>query len=63
MTSSKTKLLLGSKAEYTGFGLRGCSHGMYSGGFNFYVFGIAGLIALTHYKAWGGFCHDNPNLK
>lgn len=50
------KIVLGNKAKYSGFGLKGCSHGMYSsGGFNFYVFGIGGLIAYEVMERWGDF--------
>lgn len=62
MTSSKTRLLLGTKAE-TGFGKIGCSHSMYGGGFDYYVYGLWPFISVTYYFAWGDFCHDNPNLK
>ena len=38
-------ILFGGKAKYTYWGLKGCSHGMYSrGGYNFYVYGIKGLF-------------------
>lgn len=63
MTASKTKLLFGSNAHLGGWGRRGSASGMYSGGFNYYVYGIKGLFALTIYFAWGYFCHNNPNLK
>lgn len=62
MTQSKTKLLLGTKAK-TGFGIQGRAKGMYSGGFYYYVWGLWPFISITHYYAWGGFCHNNPNLK
>ncbi len=62
MTKSKTKLQFGLKAK-TGFGSHGCASGMYSGGFNYYVYGIWPFISLSYYKAWGSFCYDNPNLK
>ena len=52
--SRKYTLLLGSKAKYTCFGLKGCSHGMYSyGGFNYWVYGIKGLISFEIYEGWG----------
>lgn len=63
MVATKTKFLLGSKMKGSGFGRIGCSRGMYSGGFNYYVFGIRGVIGITRYVAWGDFCRDNPNLK
>lgn len=63
MTASKTKLVFGSNSKYTYFGLRGHAKGMYSGGFDWYVYGIKGVIGLTIYKAWGDYCHNNPNLK
>lgn len=62
MTASKTKLLLGFKAE-TGFGVRGRAKGMHSGGFEYRVYGMWPFISITHYLAWGDFCYDNPNLK
>jgi hypothetical protein len=62
MTDSKTKIQLGFKAK-TGFGRKGQAKGMYSGGFNYYVYGLWPFISITHYSAWGGFCHNNPNLK
>lgn len=52
------KLLFGSAAKHTHFGLRGCSHGMYSpGGFSYYVYGIAGLFAFEINKRWGDMCN------
>lgn len=50
----KYSLLFGSKAKYSGFGLKGCSHGMYSpGGYNFWVYGVKGMIAFEIYEGWG----------
>ena len=47
-------IVFGRKAKYNGFGLRGCSHGMYSsGGYNFYVYGIKGIFNFIIYKRWG----------
>lgn len=52
--SRKYSLLFGSKAKYTYWGLRGCSHGMYSSeGYNYWVYGIKGLIAFEIYEGWG----------
>lgn len=62
MTASKTRLLLGNKAK-TGFGRHGHAKGMYIGGFDYYVYGLWPFISVTHYFAWGDFCHNNPNLK
>lgn len=59
----KTKLLFGSNSKKTYFGKCGGSKGMYTGGFDYHVYGIKGIIALTIYKAWGSFIFDNPNLK
>lgn len=63
MKAVKTKILFGAEMKYSGFGLRGHSKGMYSGGFGYYVFGIKGVIGIIKYIAWGDFCRDNPNLK
>jgi hypothetical protein len=60
---TKTKLLFGNKSKYTYFGKKGCAKGMYSGGFNWYVYGIKGLIAITRYEAWGDMIRNNPNLE
>ena len=50
------RLFFGSKARFTNWGLKGCSHGMYSiGGYDYYVYGIAGLMALEIYSGWGGY--------
>lgn len=49
-------ILLGKKAKYTNWGLKGCSHGMYSsGGFDFYVYGIKGLFNIIIDKRWGDY--------
>ncbi len=39
----------------TSFGLRGCSHGMYSGGFNHYAYGLYPFISFHYLKTWGDF--------
>ena len=50
------KLKFGLNAKYSGFGKVGCSHGMYSrGGYDFWVYGIKGIIALEINHAWGDF--------
>lgn len=59
MTQSKIKVLFGSQMKYTGFGRKGCSHSMYGGGFNFYVYGIKGLFGITKYVSWGKCWNDN----
>ena len=47
-------ILFGKKAKYTYWGRRGCSHGMYSrGGYDFYVYGIKGLVNIVIDKRWG----------
>ena len=61
MSASKTKILFGKYAE-TGFGKKGSGKGMYSGGFNYYVYGLWPFISITHYTAWGNFTRNNPNL-
>ena len=48
--------------KLSGFGKRGSGSGMYSGGFNYYVYGIKGIFGVTYYKAWGGMIRGNPNL-
>lgn len=60
--ASKTKIVFGKNSKFTYFGKRGSSRGMYSGGFNYWVYGIKGLIALTRYVAWGDMARNNPNL-
>jgi hypothetical protein len=49
------KLAFGKKAKRTGWGLWNCSHGMYTGGYDYYVYGIEGIFNLTIYKRWGDF--------
>jgi len=51
----KFKFKIGKNAKYSGFGRRGMSRGMYSGGYTFWVYGIAGLIALEALECWGDF--------
>ena len=59
IAKTKRRLLFGSAAKYTRFGLKGCSRGMYStGGFDYYVYGIAGIIAFEIDKRWGDFIID-----
>lgn len=49
-------VLFGKKAKYTNWGLKGCSHGMYSsGGYDFYVYGIKGLFNIIIDKRWGDY--------
>jgi len=59
MRKSKIKIYFGKKAKYNCWGLRGCSHGLRSGGFNFYVYGIKGIFNFTEYEAWGDFIENN----
>lgn len=48
------RIKTGSKAKFTKWGLLGCSHGMYSDfGYNFWVYGIKGLISLEITEYWG----------
>lgn len=63
MMATKFKLCIGSEMKFSGFGLRGRAKGMYSGGFNYYVYGIKNIIGVTYYEAWGDMVRDNPNLK
>ena len=47
-------LHFGKKAKYTNWGLKGCSHGMYSGGgYDFYVYGLKGVFNYLVDKRWG----------
>lgn len=62
MRASKTKILFGKKSRFTYFGRRGHSKGMYTGGFDWYVYGVKGIFAITKYIAWGDMCRNNPNL-
>ena len=48
-------LTFGRNAKYTNFGLLGCAHGMYSGGYNYYVYGIAYIINFTIDRSWGSY--------
>jgi hypothetical protein len=49
------KIFFGHKAK-SGWGLKGCSCGMYStGGFDFYRYGIKYLFAFEIMKRWGDF--------
>jgi len=52
------RLVFGKDAKKTHFGRRSCSHGMYTGGFNYYVYGIAGLFAYEVKESWGDFRTD-----
>lgn len=49
----KRKLLIGSEANYTFFGLIGSSHGVSYGGYNNYIYGIKGFFNIQIYKGWG----------
>lgn len=47
-------IVYGKKAKWTNWVLKWCSHGMYSGGgYDFYVYGIAGLFNIIIDKRWG----------
>lgn len=47
------KLKFGKKAEYTYWGRRGCSHGMYNRySYDFYVYSIKGIINFTKLQEW-----------
>lgn len=59
----KIKLLIGKQSKHTHFGKFGSSKGMYTGGHNYWIYGIKGLLAITKYEAWGGMIRNNPNLK
>lgn len=53
---TKRYLTFGNKAVMTNWGLRSCSHGMYSGGgYSYYVYGIAGLFNYIVDESWGKF--------
>ena len=46
-------IVFGKKAKHTNFGLLGRSHGMYYGGYNFYVYGIKGVFNIIIDVRWG----------
>lgn len=46
-------IVFGKNAKWNNFGLYGCSHGMYSGGYSFFVYGIKGLFNIIIDKRWG----------
>lgn len=52
------KLVFGKKAKYTYFGLRGCSHGCYLGGYNYYIYGFKGLLNYIVDEQWGDMITD-----
>lgn len=53
----------GSKAKWTNWGLMGCSHGVYSrGGYDFYVYGIKGLVNFIIDKRWGDMITDEKRF-
>lgn len=59
MASKKIRRILkGNKSKYTYFGRIGCSHSMYGGGFNNFIYGIKGIIALQVYHGWGDFIKE-----
>ena len=54
MRKIRRSIFFGKKAKYSGFGLKGCSHGMYArGGYNFWVYGIKGIAAIEIKESWG----------
>lgn len=53
----------GRKAKWTYWGCKGCSHGMYSrGGFDFYVYGIKGIVNFIIDKRWGDMMTDRKRF-
>jgi hypothetical protein len=55
-TKTETSLVFGGDAKYTNWGLKGCSHGMYSGGgYDYYVYGIQGIFNFIIDKRWGNY--------
>lgn len=57
MSTKQYKLRFGKNAKTSGFGLRGCSHSMYKGGFDHYAYGIKGIVVFQYLHAWGSY-HD-----
>ncbi len=55
--ASKTlrKLLIGRKSQHTNWGIKGCSHSIHNGGYNNYIYGIKGIIAIQIYHGWGDY--------
>jgi len=53
----KRKLLFGKKMLYTKFGRKGCSRGNPNGSFNYYLYGIKGLIGIEVKETCGVFSH------
>lgn len=49
------KLKFGNGCKFTCFGLRTKSHGMYFGGYEYYVYGIKNLISFEILKCWGQY--------
>jgi len=49
------KVTFFKNSKYTYFGRRGCAHGMYSGGYNSYVYGIKYLFNIHFLECWGDF--------
>lgn len=46
----KIKLLFFKNAEYTNWGLKSCSHGMYIRGYDFYAYGVKYILNLIILK-------------
>lgn len=58
MASKKIRtILIGSESKNTNFGKAGCSHSMYGGGYDNFIYGIKGLIAIQVYHGWGEYYH------
>ena len=56
---TQIKLIFGRNAQHTYFGLKGGSHGMFKNdGFDYYVYGIRGIIAFEITKSWGCFIDE-----
>lgn len=51
------RFVFGKNAKRSAWGRIGCSHGMYSGGYNNYCYCIKGLMAYEVLERWGSF-HD-----
>ena len=55
MKKRKFRVRFFLKAKFTHFGLYGCAHGMYSGGYNYWVYGITYILNIEYLVAWGDF--------
>jgi len=59
MRAIKRSLKFGKNAKFNNWGLKGCSHGLRSGGYDYYVYGIKGLFNYVVDDCWGDFIIRN----